>query len=66
MEGVVITIGVTLIKLGAVGGFTASVVAGIKWFAKFDPNFKSKKAKLGGDDDDSGVEHLRNTIRSRS
>ena len=66
MEGVIITIGVTLVKLSAVGGLTASIITGIKWFAKFDPKF-SKGSKLsGGDSDESSIagERVRKALKS--
>lgn len=64
MTGAAITIGMFLIKMGAVGGFSASVLAGIKWFSKFDPKLKGKKLTTGGDDDDSS-ESIREKVRSK-
>lgn len=65
MTPLAITIGLTLVKLGAVGGLASSAIAGIKWFAKYDPKFGGSSRRDNGGEENDGIERLRKEVRSR-
>lgn len=68
METMVATIGITIIKMGVLGSLAASIITGVKWFGKYEPNFKKKNSSMNGgqDDEPNHIEHLRKQASQRS
>jgi hypothetical protein len=68
MEGIsFVLIGTTVAKLCGFGGLVTSLCVGLKWFNTFDPSFKKKGNKTGGDTNDFISDHgesLRKKIRT--
>ena len=65
MSALAITIGVTLVKLSAMGALSSVSVAGIKWFGKFEPKLNKNGRRENGGEENDGIERLRKEVRSR-
>lgn len=61
METMVLTIGITLIKMGVLGGLGSGIIAGVKWFGKYDPKFKGNTG--GNNNESDAIENLRKAVR---
>lgn len=62
MEMTILSIGVTIIKMGVFGGLGAGIIAGVKWFGKYDPKLNKGKDRDGGGVPDA-IENLRKATR---
>lgn len=58
----ILSIGITIIKMGVLGGLGAGFITGIIWFGKYNPKLKGSVG--GGNNNESDtIENLRKAVR---